>query len=121
MRSEMIFNRIVIRTLVCLALTVLIEAAFAFLFGIRSKYGQLVVLLANVITNPLLNSILTVVSFYLSPSYYHVFLVFLEITVVIVECWIYKKTVPFKWNPFLLSLLLNACSYLIGTGVLRNF
>ena len=105
--------------MLCLALTIAIEAAFAFFFGVRSGYGQLVVLLANVVTNPLLNSILTVVSFYLSPSYYDIFLVPLEILVVIVEGWIYKKTIQLDMNPFLFSLLLNACSLGIGTGILK--
>lgn len=120
MKSKMIFHRIVIKVLVCLILTVLLEAAFAFLCGVRSGYGQLVVLLANVITNPLLNSILTVVSFYLSPSYYSIFLVLLEILVVAAEGLIYQKMeLPVKWNPFVLSLLLNACSYFIGMGILK--
>lgn len=83
-------------------------------------YGQLVVLLANVITNPLMNGILTVVSFYLSPSYYYIFLIVLEIIVVAAEGLIYKKTeLLIKQNPFILSLLLNVCSYFIGTIILK--
>lgn len=120
MKSKMIFHRIIIKALVCLALTVLIEAVFAFIFGVRSMYGQLVVLLANVITNPLMNGILTVVSFYLSPSYYYIFLIVLEIIVVAAEGLIYKKTeLLIKQNPFILSLLLNVCSYFIGTIILK--
>lgn len=120
MKAKMIFHRVVTKALVCLVLTVLIEAAFAFLAGVRSKYGQLVVLLTNIITNPLLNSILTVISFYLSPSYYYIFLIILEIIVVLTEGWIYKrKELLTKWNPFIFSLFLNACSYFIGTALLK--
>lgn len=48
-------------------MTVVIEAVLAFALSVRSWYGQGIVLFANVITNPLLNAVLTVVSFYLSP------------------------------------------------------
>ena len=57
----MIFHRIVSNILISLALTVAIEAAFAFVSGVRTRRGQLVVLLANLITNPLMNCALTVV------------------------------------------------------------
>ena len=117
----MIFHRIVGSILVCLALTVVIEAVFAFVFGVRSMRGQLAVLLANLITNPVMNAMLTVVSFYLSPSAYYYFLVPAELIVVAVEGLIYKKTLSVKLNPFLLSLILNVCSYALGTVILKLF
>lgn len=102
-----------------LALTVVIEAVLAFVFGVRTKYGQLVVLLANVITNPLLNAVMTVVSFYISPTVYYWFLVPLEFLVAFVEGCIYKSTLSVKMNPYLLSFLLNAGSCLLGMGILK--
>lgn len=102
-----------------LVLTVIIEAALAFVFGVRTKYGQLVVLLTNVVTNPLLNAVMTVVSLYISPAVYYWFLVPLELLVVFVEGRIYKGTLTVKMNPYLLSFLLNAGSYLIGMGILK--
>ncbi len=115
----MIAHRIVSNLAVCLALTVVIEATAAFVCGVRTRRGQITVLLANIITNPLMNSILTAVSFLISPAAYYWFLVPLEAAVVLAEGLIYKKHLQIKANPFLLSLLLNACSYLFGTLILK--
>ena len=119
MKYEMIFHRIVSNLLVCLALTVVLEAAAAFVCGVRTRFGQLVVLLANVVTNPVMNCALTVVSFYISPRAYYYFLVPLEVIVVQAEGLIYKQVLRSKMNPFLLSFLLNACSYGLGTLILK--
>ena len=105
--------------LTALLLTVLIEAALAFLLGVRTWYGQGIVLLVNMITNPLLNAVLTVVSFYLSPAAYYWFLVPLELLVVFAEGRIYKSMLQIKMNPYLLSFLLNLGSWLIGSGILK--
>ncbi len=105
--------------LTALVLTVVIEAALAFLFGVRTRYGQGIVLLVNVITNPLLNAVLTVMSFYISPAAYYWFLVQLEMLVVFTEGRIYKSMLQIKMNPYLLSFLLNLGSWLIGSGILR--
>lgn len=115
----MIFHRIAFGMLTALALTVVIEGVLAFVLGVRTKYGQLVVLLTNVITNPLLNAVMTVVSFYISPTVYYWFLVPLEFLVVFVEGRIYKNTLSVKMNPYLLSSLLNAGSCLLGMGILK--
>lgn len=115
----MIASRIVLRLLRSLALTVGIEAAAAFVCGVRDRYGQAAVLLTNLVTNPLLNCILTVVSFYLSPAAYYPFLAVSELLVVAAEGLIYKSVLRPNMNPFLLSLLLNACSYGLGTLILQ--
>ncbi len=115
----MIFHRILYTILICFALTVIIEAVFAFVFGVRSGYGQLVVLLTNAITNPVLNCVLTVVSFYLPRSFYYVFLIPLEVLIVIIEGFIYKKLLTVKLNPFILSLLLNLCSFFLGNIIYK--
>ncbi len=115
----MILNRVLYDLLICLLLTVAVEAAAALGAGVRSCRGQVIVLLTNLITNPLLNGILVAVSFLLSPSLYYCFLIPLEIIIVILEGWIYKKTLSLKMNPFVFSLLLNVCSLLIGTGILK--
>lgn len=115
----MIFHRVVFGMLTALALTVVIEAVLAFACGVRTWYGQGIVLLANVITNPLLNAVLTVVSFYISPSAFYWFLLPLEIIIVIAEGYIFQRFLQLKMNRYLFSLLLNAGSYLIGTGILK--
>ena len=115
----MIAHKIVSTLLVCLALTVIIEAAAAFVCGVRTRRGQLTVLLANIVTNPLMNSVLTAVSFLIAPAAYYWFIVPLEIFVVLAEGLICKKTLQIRMNPFLLSLILNACSCFIGTLILK--
>ena len=114
----MILRRIVSGLLTALALTVVIEAVAAFALGIRSLKSQTIVLLANLITNPLLNCVLTAVSFYISPMAYYWFLIPLEIIAVITEGWIFSSVLRPKMNPFLLSLVINVCSYFLGTMIL---
>lgn len=107
--------------LTALALTVLIEAALAFLLKVRTLYGQAVVLLSNLITNPILNAILTAVSFYVSPTAYYVLIAPLEAVVVFVEGRIFGKMLDTKLNPYLFSLILNAGSLIIGTAITKIF
>ena len=115
----MIFHRIVDRMLLALALTVVIEGCGAFLLGVRTRRGQVVVLLANLITNPVLQCTMTAVSFFWSPSLYYYFLIPLEIAVVALEGRIYKSTLRLKLNPFLFSFALNAGSYFIGRLIVK--
>lgn len=115
----MILNRVLYNLIICLVLTVIIEAAFAFILKYRSGYEQLIILLSNVFTNLILNSIITVVNFYLPQKFYYFFVIPLEILVVITEGIIYMKTLKKKLNPFLLSFILNACSYFIGTVIIK--
>ena len=115
----MILQRIVTRILICLLLTIVLEAGTALIVGVRTAYGQLIVFLTNLATNPLLNCILTVVSFYISPSAYYYFLVPLELVVVVAEGLIFRHTLRLKMHPFLFSFLLNAVSYCLGTGILK--
>lgn len=115
----MILNRILSNFIICLVLTVIIECTFAFILGFRKGYDQLIILLTNVFTNPILNIILTVVNFYLPRECYYYFLVPLEILVVVTEGIIYKTSLQKKLNPFLLSFVLNACSYLLGTVIIK--
>lgn len=115
----MIFHRLVSNILICLVLTVLIEAAFSFILGVRTGYGQLVILLTNTITNPILNCILMVVVFYVSRSTYYFFLVPLEALIVAVEGIIYKKTLNLNMNCFIFSFLLNAASFFVGNGIVK--
>lgn len=113
-----VFNKVVTTIITCFILTVIIEAVFAFILGVRTVRGQLTAFFANTVTNPLLNGILTVVSFYYG-KYYYLFLIFLEISVIIAEGLIFNKILKLKINGFLLSLLLNIASYALGTAILN--
>lgn len=115
----MVLHRIVKILVRDLLLTVVLEGAAAFVFRVRTLYGQAVVLLVNLITNPILNAVLTVVSFYLSKNLYTVFLIPLEILTVAAEGFVYRRMLPGIKRPFVLSLLLNLCSYGIGSLILK--
>lgn len=115
----MILRHIMGNMVTAFVLTVILEAAAAFLLGVRTGKGQLIVFLANVMTNPLLNAILTAVSFLISPDMYTVFLIPLEIAVVFIEGLVYKGIRELKRDPFFFSFLLNACSLLLGTVILE--
>ena len=101
--------------LLCLVLTEILELGTAFLLGVRDKYDFAIIALANVLTNPALNVIL---SFFasLTPVPIWLPLAVLEILVVLVEGAVYKKYLDFrKVPPYLLSLILNVVSCFIGS------
>lgn len=106
------FIKIIIVSLIC---TIIIELTFALILRIKDKRDLLNILLVNLLTNPLLNAI----SLFINIKYGHKMLEYLiypmEICVVIIEGYIYKKYLNYKRiNPYLLSLILNCGSYFIG-------
>ena len=89
--------------------TIIIELAVAsFIFKIKNKDDLFVIVLANAITNPLINYV------NLCFKLDNASIVFAESIVVLVEAYIYKKYLSNKTNPFVLSLLANISSYLFG-------
>ena len=99
----------------CLLLTIVIEVLFALLFKVRDRKDILNVILANIITNPIVVILPHYISFNYGFKLYDVILIILEILTVIVEGFIYQKYLKYKKiNPYLLSLLLNLLSYFIG-------
>ena len=110
-------NDIPLAMLYCLGVTVVIEGALAFLWGVRKAADQLIVLLVNVLTNPLLVSVGYLILFRFGTTGYNVATAAMEVSVVFIEGWIYKKFLETQKHPFLLSLFLNAGSFLIGLGL----
>ena len=110
-------NDIPLIMLYCLGSTIVIEGALAFLCGVRKWKDQLIVLLVNVLTNPLLVSLGYLILLRLGRTGYDVATAVMEIAVVFVEGWIYKKFLTDRKRPLLLSLFLNAGSFLIGLGL----
>ncbi len=105
--------------LICLLLTIIFEVVIGLIIGIRNKKDILNIILVNMLTNPLVTSIPTAFLFYFSPLVSNISLVILEILTVIVEGFIYKKVFMYKRiNPYLISIILNGCSYLLGLIVL---
>ena len=99
---------------VCLALTIVLEGAAAYVLGVRTLHGQTTVLLANVMTNPLVVSLNILASQHFGQTGYYVSLVFLEAAAFLAEAFIYRRDPPCRRNPFLLSALLNCFSYFAG-------
>lgn len=116
---SMNINELPLIMLICLSSTIVIELIMSLLFGIRNKKDILNVILVNIMTNPLIVSILMYI------TYNRLFnttisIIILEILVVLTEGFTYKKVLTFdKINPYVLSLILNIASYFIG-GLLNN-
>lgn len=116
---SMNINELPLIMLICLSSTIVIELIMSLLLGIRSKKDILNVILVNIMTNPLVVSILMYI------TYNRLFnttisIIILEILVILTEGFTYKKVLTFdKINPYVLSLILNISSYFIG-GLLNN-
>lgn len=96
-------------------LTVIIETCVSFIIGIKNKKDLLNIILVNIMTNPLVNSITIFLNFHFGIFSRNVGLVILEILALISEGFVYKKYLNFKKiNPYVLSLILNCSSYFIG-------
>ncbi len=104
--------------LYCLVLTIVIEAAAAYIIGLRSLQKQTVVLCVNLMTNPLLVSTGFCIMLFKGRTAYLIFLAAAEAAVVLAEGLVYKKVLKEERSPFLLSLILNLFSF--GLGELLN-
>ncbi|MBR3036902.1 MAG: hypothetical protein IKI54_06395 [Lachnospiraceae bacterium] len=103
---------------ISLGLTLLIEMGLAWVFRVRTKRGLLIVMLANILTNPAV----VFLNLFLQPytGDWHLALqLLLEAGAVLTEAFVYlqfRTELQASLKPFPLSLVLNACSY--GTGLL---
>ena len=111
----MIINNLPFIMLKCLFFTILIEIVVGLIIGIRNKRDLLIILLVNVFTNPLVTSIPTLIYISWGSTPYIISLILLELFAFVSEGFIYKKVLNYKKiNPFIISLILNLSSYLIG-------
>lgn len=112
-------NELPIWMAICLAITVTIEAAGAFLLGVKDKKGILNVILINVATNPFVVVSTCLVGIFYGSQSRSIYEYAVEAAVVIIEGLFYMKVLKkTKLHPMLLSLVLNAATY--GTGLLIN-
>ena len=103
-----------------LILTIVIEVSIAFLIGIRKRRDLLNVFLVNMLTNPVVSIIPITLNVYVSLYARNISLIILEIIVLFLEGFIYKFVLEYKKiNWFLISLILNACSF--GIGEVLNY
>jgi len=71
--------------------------------------------MVNILTNPLLVSITFSIGAFYGTTYQNIFTLVLELLAFLTEGFIYQKVlINKKINPYLLSLILNLSSYLIG-------
>lgn len=101
--------------LLSLALTAVLELGAAWLLGVRERRDLLLIFLVNVLTNPPLVLTLDVIYLYgrQMPPWYLIGV--LELTAVCVEGLIFRRRICYcRISPLLLSLLLNALSFLGG-------
>ena len=101
--------------LICLTSTIVIEVIVSLFLKVRKGKDIANIILVNILTNPLVVTI----PFYMNISYglfsRNVTLLIMEVLVVLVEGLIYKKYISYKkTNPYLLSLIINFSSYVIG-------
>ena len=98
-----------------LAFTLLIETVLALILGVRKKRDIPIVILVNFMTNPIVVALGFLSGFFFGYKVRIICMIFLELFAFASEGLVYKKALSFKKiNPFLLSLILNAASYLIG-------
>ena len=107
--------QIISNLLIALFLTITIEIVVSLCLGFKKKSEILTLIFLNIITNPLLNYLLMVNSYF----YYAItklpLIIFLELVVVLVEWKILLYVLREKpLKLFILSLLMNLCSFSFG-------
>ena len=104
-----------------LLLTILIEVIVAILLGYKKRDEILLVILANIITNPALNYLL-ILNNYLRVFKYSALVILLEILVVLIEWQIlYFALKKPRSKLFILSLAMNTASFLLGLLIFHNY
>ena len=99
----------------CLLCTIILECIIGIIIGVRDKKDILNIVLVNIMTNPIVVSVPIFVMTRSNMRNRYITLYILEILTVIVEGLIYKKVFKYKkLNPFVVSIILNLGSYLLG-------
>lgn len=93
---------------VSLVLTLLLEGVFAFVWGVKGKEDWRLLVLVNVVTNPI------VVALHFCVSGAWQFVLFLEVSAVLAEWLAYRKWGRTTRPAFLFSLCANCFSYFTG-------
>ncbi len=100
---------------ICLLVTLLLEEATALILGVRRKFDLTVIFFTNTLTNPIVVLGEIVVATYTGIPL-PVYIIITELAVWITEGLIYRKLLYFdRFHPFIVSLILNAVSFLVGT------
>ena len=100
-----------VKLVFALLLTEALEVPVCLLFGLRRK-DLLIVLLANLLTNPAVN-VLYLLSVLYTPLPRVLVIAVLEVSAIVTEWLIYRSLTEAK-HPFWMSLVANAVSYGVG-------
>ena len=103
-----------------LLITLIVEVGCALILKDTFKKDYLNIVLVNIFTNLLLNSILIGIGIFYGQNTWLFWLIILETIVFIFEGFVYKKVLIYqKWNPYVFSIILNMSSFLIGMIINR--
>lgn len=96
-----------------LLITLIIEGGISFLLLHKTKYAVVMVLLMNLVTNPIMNALLA----HIELRRYLFYLVVLEILVVVIEGLLMNIVVKNGKKAFVASLVQNSASLMIGLAL----
>lgn len=102
---------------VSLVLTLIFEAAFAYIWGLRGEKEFKLVFLVNLLTNPIVSVLHYLTSVYL-PAALGIMTILLESCAVTAEWLCYREYSAQQKHPFLFALSANLFSY--GLGCIIN-
>ena len=108
---------------ISLILTLIIELTISYIIGIRKKNDIEIIVLVNILTNPIVVFISNISNQMLDISIYYIIVIFLEICAFFIEAQIFKKLLNFqKISAIKISLINNIASYSIGVliGIIRK-
>ena len=103
-----------------LLITIFLELVIAIIIGIKDRKDLLNVILANAITNPFVTIVPIIINLRYGYVARNITFYILEVLVVLIEGFMYKKVLKFKkLNYWLISLILNIASF--GIGEIINY
>lgn len=101
--------------IISLSLTLIIELTISLILGIRKKDDIIIVICANTLTNPIVVFIANCLTLLNNAWVYYIVVLIMEVIVVFVEGFVFKKALSYKdKSPLLISFANNATSFLLG-------
>lgn len=117
----MLINNLPIIMLKCLMYTIIIECVVSIIIGVRNRKDYINIILVNIMTNPLVTSIPVFMNVQFGILERNISLLILELFAILSEGFVYSKYLKFrKINPYILSVILNGASYLIGKFIINK-
>lgn len=111
----MLINEIPFIMIKCLIFTVIIEIIIGIILKVKDKKDFLNILLVNIMTNPIVVTIPVYINIRYGLLERNCAVFILEILTVFIEGKVYSKYLKYnKINPYVMSLILNLSSYIIG-------